>query len=249
MAGVMIVTGAGRGIGAAVARLGAAHGYRVCVNYGRSEASAEALVQTIRDGGGEAIAVQADVSQEFQVERLFAAVDEAFGPVTALVNNAGVLGPTVPIRDIDAEGLHRLFAINTLGYILCAREAVRRMSTSGGGKGGVIINISSRSAVHGGMPTEVAYAATKGAIDSFTIGLAKEVAKEDIRVAGIRPGLILTDIYEPVGGGEAVKKLAPTAVPMARVGSPDEVAEAAIWLCSDQASYITGTTLDVSGGR
>lgn len=249
MPGVLIVTGASRGIGAAIARLGGRSGYKVCVNYTRSVDRAEALVEAIRDGGGEAIAVQADVSQEADIERMFALVDEAFGPVTALVNNVGILGPTVSIENVDSAAVTELLRVNVLSCILCAREAIRRMSTARGGKGGVIVNISSRSAAHGGRANEVPYAATKGAIDSFTIGLAKEVARVGIRVVAIRPGLILTEIHEPAGGEEAIKKMAPTAVPMGRVGVADEVAHAALWLCSNDASYVTGTVLDVSGGR
>jgi NAD(P)-dependent dehydrogenase (short-subunit alcohol dehydrogenase family) len=245
---VMIVTGAARGIGAAVARLAAADGYAVCVNWLHSEGAAGELVAAINAGGGNAIAVRADVAVEDDVVRLFRQVDERLGSITALVNNAGILERQMRVEDIDAARIGRVLATNVTGSFLCAREAVRRMSTRRGGAGGAIVNVSSRAAGLGGPGEYVDYAASKGAINSMTIGLAREVAIEGIRVNGVAPGLIYTDIHARGGEPGRVDRLK-DAVPMQRGGSPAEVARAVLWLLSDAASYITGTTIDVSGGR
>ncbi len=246
--GVLIVTGASRGIGAACARLGARAGYKVVVNYGRSRDAALAVVADIEAAGGRAIAVGADVSKLSEVAHLFAETDRRFGRVTALINNAGIGGAIRPIEEHTEATLNDLFSTNIYSCIHCASAAVRRMSPRHGGKGGVIVNISSAAARLGGIQGMVAYAASKGAVDSFTIGLAKEVGKEGIRVVGIRPGMIATDILEPIGGDELMRETAPT-IPIGRVGQPEEIAQAAIWLLSPGASYVHGTTIDVSGGR
>lgn len=246
--GVLIVTGASRGIGAACARLGAQAGYKVVVNYGRSRDAALAVVAGIERAGGTAIAVGADVSKRAEVERLFAETDRHFGRVTALINNAGIGGAIVPIEEHTEATLNDLFHTNIYSSIFCASAAIRRMSPRHGGAGGVIVNISSAAARLGGVAGMVAYAASKGAVDSFTTGLAKEVGKEGIRVVGIRPGMIATDILEPIGGEKLMRDTAPT-IPIGRVGQPEEIAQAAIWLLGPNASYVHGTTIDVSGGR
>lgn len=245
---VLVVTGGSRGIGAATAKLGAAAGYRVCLNYRGNENAANAVVDDIVRSGGEAIAVAADVGVEAEVIRLFETVDKRLGPVTALVNNAGILEPQMRVEDMDAARLARILAVNVTGSFLCAREAVRRMSTGKGGKGGAIVNLSSVAARVGAPNEYVDYAATKGAIDTFTLGLAKEVAGEGIRVNAVRPGIIYTDIHASGGEPERVDRLK-TSVPMQRGGYAEEVARAILWLLSGEASYTTGTFLDVTGGR
>lgn len=250
MAGVLLVTGAGRGIGAAIARLGAARGWRVAVNYGRSRAAAEALVAEIAAAGGEAAAFAADVGDSTAVTAMFAAIDQALGPVTALVNNAGVIGPVTRIDAMDdPQGLAAVYATNVFSLFYCSREAIRRMSRRQGGPGGVIVNISSVAARHGGLPQEVAYASSKGAVDSFTTGLAREVAADGIRVVGLRPGLTDTDINDDHVGGKSVLGVVAPTIPIGRIGRPEEIAEAVLFLLSDAASYMTATTIDVSGGR
>lgn len=248
MAGVMIITGGGRGIGAATARLAAARGYAVCVNYAQSRQSAEAVVAEIGKAGGKAIAVQADVGSESEVARMFETVDRELGTVTALVNNAGVIDKQARLVDIDAARLARMFATNVTGPFLCAREAVRRMSTKQGGAGGGIVNLSSAASRIGGGGEYLDYAASKGAIDTFTIGLAKEVAAEGIRVNAVRPGVIYTEIHAAGGEPGRVDRMK-SFVPLGRGGQPEEVAVSVLWLLSDEASYITGTILDVTGGR
>ena len=248
MSKVMIVTGAGKGIGAAIAELAGKRGYAVCVNYAHSKDAAEQVVARIAGAGGKAIAVQADVSQPAEAKRLFEETDRRLGKVDALVNNAGIIGRQCRLDELDDAVLAQVFAVNTFSYFYCAREAIRRMSTKHGGKGGAIVSISSAAARHGGLPMESHYAASKGAIDSFTVGLAKEVGKEGIRVNAIRPGLIVTDIHQAHGGDATIRAVAPT-VPIGREGSPMEIAEAAVWLSSDAASYVHGAILDVSGGR
>jgi NAD(P)-dependent dehydrogenase (short-subunit alcohol dehydrogenase family) len=248
MSGVMIVTGAGRGIGAATARLAAARGYAVCVNYARSRESAESVVAAIKDAGGRAVAMQADVGVESQVARMFESVDRELGTVTALVNNAGVIDKQARLGDIDAARIARMFATNVTGPFLCAREAVRRMSTRLGGAGGAIVNVSSAASRIGGAGEYLDYAASKGAIDTFTMGLAKEVAAEGIRVNAVRPGIIYTEIHAAGGEPGRVDRMK-SFVPLGRGGQPEEVAAAILWLLSDEASYITGTILDVAGGR
>lgn len=245
---VMIVTGGGRGIGAATARLAAAGGYAVCISYLRNREAADEVVNEIIGCGGRAIAVQSDVSIEADVIRLFQTVDRELGPVTALVNNAGILEHQMRVDEMDAGRLNRIFATNVTGSFLCAREAIRRMSTRHGGSGGAIVNLSSIAARLGAPNEYVDYAASKGAIDTLTIGLSKEVAAEGIRVNAVRPGVIYTDIHASGGEPGRVERVK-DAVPMKRGGDAVEVANAILWLLSDQASYTTGATIDVTGGR
>ena len=245
---VAIVTGGGRGIGAATSRLAAERGYAVCVNFLRNREAADALVAQIRNGGGRALAVAGDVAREADVIRLFDAAQAEFGPVTALVNNAGILERQTRLDDMEAARFERVFATNITGAFLCAREAVRRMSTRHGGKGGAIVNVSSMASRLGSPGEYVDYAASKGAIDSLTIGLAREVAEEGIRVNAVRPGVIHTEIHASGGEPGRVERVKKT-VPMKRGGRPEEVAKAILWLLSDEASYSTGTFIDVSGGR
>ena len=247
MEAVLLVTGASRGIGAAIALAGARVGYRVCINYNRSKSAAEELAARIAKEGWHAIAAQADVGDSKAVEKLFRTVDEKLGPLTALVNNAGGYAGVNRIDEMRPEQLIETFATNIFSYFYCSREAVRRMSTKHGGKGGVIVNVSSRGALFGGLPKETHYAASKGAVDSFTKGLAREVGGEGIRVNGVRPGPILTDIHEVHGGYAAARAIGATG-PLGRAGEPAEVAEAVVWLLSAGASYVHGATLDVNGG-
>jgi NAD(P)-dependent dehydrogenase (short-subunit alcohol dehydrogenase family) len=245
---VLLVTGGSRGIGAATALLAARQGYAVAVNYASNEAAAEEVAHAIRDAGGKAITVQADVADEQQVLRMFAKVDSTLGPLTALVNNAGIVDRTARVDEMTLERLKRMFDVNVIGSFLCAREAVRRMSTKHGGQGGAIVNVSSAAARLGGAGQYVDYAAAKGAIDSLTIGLAKEVAAEGIRVNAVRPGLIETEIHASGGLPNRVRDLA-HLVPMQRGGTAEEVAQVIVWLLSPEASYTTMSLLDISGGR
>jgi NAD(P)-dependent dehydrogenase (short-subunit alcohol dehydrogenase family) len=245
---VLLVTGGGRGIGAATALLAARRGYAVAVNYASNSLAADEVVRAIRAAGGKAIAVQADVGDEAQVMAMFAQVDAKLGRLTALVNSAGVVDVRARVDEMSAARLERMFRINVVGSFVCAREAVRRMSTRHGGTGGVIVNLSSAASRLGSPEQYVDYAASKGAIDTFTLGLAKEVADEGIRVNAVRPGLIDTDIHASGGMPERAAQLAPS-VPMKRTGSAEEVANAIVWLLSDEASYTTMALLDVSGGR
>lgn len=245
---VVIVTGASRGIGAATAQLAAARGYAVCVNYVHNQAAAQAVVDTILAAGGEALAVAGDVALEADVLKLFQTVDAELGRLTALVNNAGILEPRMRVEEMDVARLQRIFTTNIIGSFLCAREAVRRMSTKFGGHGGAIVNLSSMAAKLGGPGEYVDYAASKGAIDAMTVGLAKEVADQGIRVNAVRPGVIYTDIHASGGEPGRVDRIK-DSVPMRRGGSAEEVAEAIIWLLSDAASYSTGSCIDVAGGR
>ncbi|MCG6874134.1 MAG: SDR family oxidoreductase [Betaproteobacteria bacterium] len=248
MSGVLIVTGGGRGIGAATARLAAKRGYAICVNFAKNRESAEGVVAGIGQDGGRAIAVQADVGVEADVARLFDTVDRELGTVTALVNNAGIIEKQARLGDIDAARIARMFTANVTGPFLCAREAVRRMSTRQGGAGGAIVNVSSAASRIGGGGEYLDYAASKGAIDTFTLGLAKEIAAEGIRVNAVRPGIIYTEIHASGGEPGRVDRMK-AFVPMGRGGQAEEVAAAILWLLSDEASYITGTILDVAGGR
>ena len=248
MSKVLLVTGGGRGIGAATAQLAAERGYAVCVNYRRNREAAEAVVSAIESSGGTAIAVGADVASEPEVVALFEAVDARLGPLTALVNNAGILERQTRVENIDAARLSRIFATNVTGAFLCAREAVRRMSTVHGGAGGAIVNVSSRAAQLGAPGEYVDYAASKAALDTLTIGLAREVAGEGIRVNGVRAGIIYTEIHADGGEPGRVDRLGPS-LPMKRGGDAIEVARAIVWLLSGEASYSTGTFIDVAGGR
>jgi NAD(P)-dependent dehydrogenase (short-subunit alcohol dehydrogenase family) len=246
--GVVVVTGAGRGIGAATCRQAAQAGYRVCVNYRADEKAAHGVVQEIIDGGGQAIAVQADVSVPADVERLFATVDHELGPLSALVNNAGIIARQSRLDQVDADRIARVLAVNVTGTLLCCKEAVLRMSTRHGGRGGVIVNVSSAAARLGGAGEYVDYAASKAAVDTLTVGLAREVASEGVRVTAVRPGIILTEIHASGGDPGRAERLGPS-VPMGRPGEADEVASAIVWLMSSGASYVTGAVLDVTGGR
>ncbi|MES2509110.1 MAG: SDR family oxidoreductase [Pseudomonadota bacterium] len=245
---VMLVTGASRGIGAAIALLAARSGYRVGVNYLRSEKAARDVVKQIEAAGGEAVALQADVARLDEVVTMFARLDAAFGKLDVLVNNAGVLA-NFRVDAVDEHNVADVFAANVFSTYYCSREAIRRMSTAHGGRGGAIINMSSVASRLGGLGGGAAYAASKGAIDSFTLALGKEVGAEGIRVNALRPGLIETDIHDLHGGIEKMQGMAKTAVPLGRSGSAAEVADVALWLASDAASYVHGSVVDVAGGR
>jgi NAD(P)-dependent dehydrogenase (short-subunit alcohol dehydrogenase family) len=244
---VVVITGASRGIGRAAAIAAAERGFRVVVGYASNQAAADEVVDQIERRNGKAIAVKCDVAHEKDILALFKAADE-FGTLGALVNNAGIVGPSVRVEDMSAERIQRMMAVNVTGSLLCAREAVKRMSTRRGGKGGVIVNLSSVASRLGAPNTYVDYAASKGAVDTFTVGLGHEVAAEGIRVAAIRPGLIDTEIHASGGEPDRAHRLAPM-VPMKRVGTAQEIANAIVWLISDEASYVTSAILDVSGGR
>lgn len=244
----VLITGGSRGIGAATARLAGARGWKISVNYLRDEAAAADTVAAVRQAGGEACAVRGDAGREAEVAAMWEAAQAAFGPVGGFVNNAGIVAPAAQLADISAERLERVFRTNVTGAFLGAREAARRMGTGRGGAGGAIVNVSSMAARLGSPGEYVDYAASKGAVDTLTIGLAKELACEGVRVNGVRPGLIETDIHASGGDPERAQRLG-AGSPMGRPGSAEEVAEAILWLLSDAASYVTGTTIDVSGGR
>jgi NAD(P)-dependent dehydrogenase (short-subunit alcohol dehydrogenase family) len=245
---MVIVTGASRGIGAAIAKLAGVRGYKVAVNYNSNAAAASAVVRDIEAAGGRAVAIRADVAREADVLRLFDEATAAFGPVTALVNNAGMTGRSGRFVDLPTTTLEEVMRLNVVGAALCAREAVRRMSTARGGAGGTIVNISSVAATMGSPDEYVHYAASKGAVESMTVGLGKEVAREGIRVNAVAPGLIDTEIHAASGDPGRVDRIVPT-VPMGRIGTAEEVAEAVLYLMSDAAAYVTGTVLRVTGGR
>jgi NAD(P)-dependent dehydrogenase (short-subunit alcohol dehydrogenase family) len=244
----VVITGGSRGIGKATALAAATAGYDVAISYLREQAAAEDVVRQIRALGSRALAVHADSAREADLAALFARVDSEFGPITALVNNAGIVGRGCRVDDVSAEDVARVLAVNVVGCFVAAREAVRRMSTRRGGHGGAIVNLSSAAARLGSPGEFVHYAASKGAIDTFTIGLAREVADEGIRVNAVHPGMIDTDIHAGAGPDDRVARIVPT-VPMKRIGTADEVAQAILWLMSDSASYVTGAIVDVSGGR
>jgi NAD(P)-dependent dehydrogenase (short-subunit alcohol dehydrogenase family) len=246
--GTLIVTGASRGIGAAIARLAGVYGYGVAVNFASDEGAADRVVRSIVAAGGRAVAVRADISKEADILQLFQKAERELGTIVGLVNNAAVTGGFARVESVSAEALMQVLTINVAGAILCAREAVRRMSTRHGGAGGSIVNISSRAAQVGGAGEWVHYAASKGAIDSFTIGLAREVATEGIRVNAVAPGLVKTDLHAANGMPDRLERLAPS-IPMRRAGAPEEVAEAVLWMLSSKASYTTGAILEVGGGR
>ena len=248
MSEVMIVTGGSRGIGAATARIAAARGYDVCVNYRQDAAAAASVVADIEKAGRRAIAVAGDMSSEKDVVNLFETSDAQLGPLKVLINNAGIVGAQSRVEDYTLERLQQMFAINITGAFLCVREAVRRMSTRNGGTGGAIVNVSSAAARLGAPNEYVDYAASKGAMDSMTIGLSKEVAAEGIRVNAVRPGLIYTDIHASGGEPGRVERLK-EGVPMQRGGEADEVARVILWLASDESSYTTGSLVECSGGR
>jgi NAD(P)-dependent dehydrogenase (short-subunit alcohol dehydrogenase family) len=247
-AGVMIITGGGRGIGAATARLAASKGYAVCISFLHNQAAAQAVVQDIKRSGGSAIAVQGDVASEADVMRLFQESDRLLGPLAALVNNAGIVVTKSRVEAMDAARLQLMFATNAIGPFLCAREAIKRMSTKHGGKGGAIVNVSSGAARLGSPGEWVDYAASKGAIDTMTLGLSKELADEGIRVNCVRPGFVNTEIHATAGEPNRIDRLR-DSIPMKRGGEPEEVARAILWLVSEEASYSTGAILDVTGGR
>jgi NAD(P)-dependent dehydrogenase (short-subunit alcohol dehydrogenase family) len=245
---VLLITGGGRGIGAATARLAASRGYAVAVSYQSNREAAEAVVRDIERSGARALAVQGDVANEADVLRLFERVDRTLGRLDAMVNNAGIVDRGMPVVEMSAARLARMFAVNVSGSFLCAREAVKRMAKSRGGRGGAIVNVSSIAARLGGAGEYVDYAASKAAIDTFTVGLAKEVGPEGIRVNAVRPGVIRTEIHLASGDPARVERIGATA-PLGRAGEADEVACAIVWLLSEEASYMTGALLDVTGGR
>jgi len=245
---VLLVTGGSRGIGAAVSVAAAQHGWAVAVNYASNKEAAEAVVATIREAGGEAIAIAGDVGKPEDIKFIFATIDAHFGHLDGLVNNAGIVGVIQRLDEMTPERIDRMFRVNVTGSMLVAAEAVRRMSTRHGGKGGVIVNVSSLAATLGGGGQYVDYAASKGAIDTFTVGLAREVAAEGIRVNAVRPGIIDTDIHAAAGLPDRARDIAPQ-LPMKRAGTADEVADSILYLLGPHASYITGALLDVSGGR
>jgi NAD(P)-dependent dehydrogenase (short-subunit alcohol dehydrogenase family) len=244
----MVVTGGSRGIGAATARLAATRGYDIAINYRTRQAAAEAVAADATRAGVRAIAVQGDIAKESDVVRLFETVDAELGRPSALVNNAGISGPVARVEDVDAGALKAVFELNVIGCFLCAREAVRRMSTRRGGQGGTIVNVSSIAPRLGGAGMWVHYAASKGAIDAFTWGLAREVGADGIRVNAVAPGLIDTEIHEVAGGQDRYPPII-AETPLGRVGTPEEVAETVLWLLSDAASFVTGAVLMASGGR
>jgi len=245
---VLLVTGGARGIGAAIVRLAAKEGYSIAVNYQHATHEADALVKSIKDLGGNAVSIQADVSQERDVLRMFEVIDQHLGVLTALVNNAGIVDQKARVSEMSFERLQKMFGTNVIGSFMCSRQAILRMSTKFGGRGGGIVNLSSIASRIGSPGQYVDYAASKAAIDTFTIGLAKELASEGIRVNAVAPGIIDTDIHASGGEPDRVRQSA-GMIPLGRVGTAEEVANAVLWLLSDKASYVTGACIDVGGGR
>ncbi len=248
MAGIILITGGSRGIGAATALLAARQGYDVCFSYKQNKDAADKVVRAIHSLERRAIAVQADIADEGQIQKLFQTVDSELGRLSILVNNAGILEPQTRVENVQAERLRRIFNVNVIGTILCAREAILRMSTKHGGEGGAIVNVSSAASRLGSAGEYVDYAASKGAIDTFSIGLSQEVAAEGIRVNTVRPGFISTDIHASGGEPDRLERVK-NRIPLQRAGSAEEVANAILWLASEQASYSTGAFLDIAGGR
>jgi NAD(P)-dependent dehydrogenase (short-subunit alcohol dehydrogenase family) len=244
----LLITGGASGIGAATARLAAERGHKVAINYRSRDAAAKAVVADITAKGGQAVALPADVSREADIRSLFDAAERALGPITHLVNSAGIGTPPTRVEDFDAAMLANLFAVNTVGLMLCCREAARRMSTKRGGEGGVVVNVSSMAGTIGGRPGASAYAASKAAVDSFTMGFAKDVALEGIRAVSLRPGMIETEMTERTLADRDVRAAIESTIAMGRVGQAQEIANAILWLLSDEASFISGVTLDASGG-
>jgi len=244
----ILITGASRGIGQAIARLAAQQGWSIGLNYNQSQTEPMSLAEELRQMGTKVICLQADVSQQSQVKRMFSEFDEALGPIHALINNAGILA-SIMITDVDETNVHRLYSANVFSVYYCAREAVLRMSTAHGGSGGAIVNMSSVASRLGGLAGGSAYAGSKGALDSFNLALAKEVGTQGIRVNAVRPGLIATEIHNVHGGIDQMKILAKTAVPMGRSGTAEEVAKVVMWLAGPDASYVHGSIVDVAGGR
>ncbi len=244
---IALITGGSRGIGAATAKLLAARGYNICISYRARQSDAEAVLENLRSHDVKTIAVQADISLEHDVERLFAAVDEQLGPLTALVNNAGMLLQQSRVEQMTAARINQILQTNVTGTLLCCREAIKRMSTANGGTGGAIVNVSSGAARSGSPNEYIDYAASKGAVDTLTIGLSKEVAREGIRVNGVRPGLIATEMHSDGGEPERIERLK-SRIPLGRGGQPEEVAGAIAWLLSEEASFTTGTFIDTTGG-
>jgi NAD(P)-dependent dehydrogenase (short-subunit alcohol dehydrogenase family) len=245
---ILLITGGSDGIGASTAYLASKKDYIVCINYRQNQDSAHKIVTNIINQGGQAFAFQADISDEKQVEKLFVTIDQQVGRISALVNNAGIIEPQQKLADMSAERLLKVFSTNVIGSFLCAREAIKRMSIKNNGNGGCIINVSSMAAKYGSPFEYIDYAATKGAIDTMTVGLSKEVAEDEIRVNAVRPGIINTNIHSKAGEPNRIERIK-HLIPMKRSGQPDEVAHAILWLLSEEASYMTGAIVDVSGGR
>lgn len=245
---ILLITGGSDGIGATTAYLATEKGYKICVNYRQNKSGAETVVNAIRSKGGEAFAVQADVSIEEEVMKLFAAIDEQEGILMALVNNAAIIEPQMKVESMTAERIDKVFSTNVTGTFLCCREAIKRMSVKKNGQGGSIVNVSSKAAAHGSPFEYIDYASSKGAIDTMTLGLSKELAEDHIRVNAVRPGIIKTAIHAKAGEPGRVDRVK-EMVPMKRGGEPEEVANAILWLLSDEASYVTGALLDIAGGR
>jgi len=248
MTNTLLITGAASGIGAETARRAATRGYKIAVNYRSRETEAQAIVADIKARGAQAVAIQADMAREADVVRLFADAERALGPITHLVNSAGINGRRGRVDDYEGAALAEVFAVNVIGLMLCCREATKRMSTRHGGKGGAIVNVSSMAGTLGGRPGSSAYATSKGAVDAFTKGFAREIAAEGIRVNSVRPGMVLTEMTEGRLSDEAFRTSIEASIPMRRIGKANEIAETILWLLSDDASFITGAMLDAAGG-